>query len=216
MMQDRQLWLDGMDPSEENYQAFVDKFKPKKTTDDCYTPEPVYNAVEKYVREHYGLQDATFVRPFYPGGDYERFDYPQRAVVVDNPPFSIFNQILAFYCKHGIQFFLFAPGLLLGTPYKNQCTIVATGAKVIYENGAVVVTSFVTNLEPGVAIRSDPRLHDEVEKASNENAKSQKKTLRQISVRRSHYYRRKSAVFEQASHRFYADEKRHGIDFRFR
>lgn len=27
------------------YKEFVDKFKPKKTTDDCYTPENVYKAV---------------------------------------------------------------------------------------------------------------------------------------------------------------------------
>ena len=24
-----------------DYDGFVEKFKPKKTTDDCYTPEPV-------------------------------------------------------------------------------------------------------------------------------------------------------------------------------
>lgn len=29
----------------EEYKKFVDKFKPKKTTDDCYTPELVYDAV---------------------------------------------------------------------------------------------------------------------------------------------------------------------------
>ena len=28
-----------------DYHAFVQKFKPKKTTDDCYTPDIVYNAV---------------------------------------------------------------------------------------------------------------------------------------------------------------------------
>lgn len=27
------------------YAAFVEKFKPKKTTDDCYTPDNVYAAV---------------------------------------------------------------------------------------------------------------------------------------------------------------------------
>ena len=27
-----------MDQGELEYEAFVDKFKPKKTTDDCYTP----------------------------------------------------------------------------------------------------------------------------------------------------------------------------------
>lgn len=28
-----------------NYDAFTEKFKPKLTTDDCYTPEPVYDAI---------------------------------------------------------------------------------------------------------------------------------------------------------------------------
>lgn len=27
------------------YENWEDKFKPKKTTDDCLTPEPVYRAV---------------------------------------------------------------------------------------------------------------------------------------------------------------------------
>lgn len=30
----------------EDYKAFVDKFKPKKTTDDCYTPANIYEAVK--------------------------------------------------------------------------------------------------------------------------------------------------------------------------
>ena len=29
----------------ETYEQFVDKFKPKKTTDDCMTPPLVYDAV---------------------------------------------------------------------------------------------------------------------------------------------------------------------------
>ena len=30
------------------YSAFVDKFTPKKTTDDCYTPENIYEAVAEW------------------------------------------------------------------------------------------------------------------------------------------------------------------------
>lgn len=30
---------------DQDYKDFVEKFKPKKTTDDCYTPEEVYDAV---------------------------------------------------------------------------------------------------------------------------------------------------------------------------
>lgn len=37
-------FIGGKEESEENedYKAFVDKFKPKKTTDDCYTPQHIY------------------------------------------------------------------------------------------------------------------------------------------------------------------------------
>ena len=69
------------------YDAFLDKFKRKLTTDDCYTPDNVYNAVADWVAEEYRLDRACFVRPFYPGGDYQSYDYPPECVVVDNPPF---------------------------------------------------------------------------------------------------------------------------------
>ena len=29
----------------DDYKGFVNKFKPKKTTDDCYTPAIVYDAI---------------------------------------------------------------------------------------------------------------------------------------------------------------------------
>lgn len=69
-----------------DYGAFVEKFKAKRTTDDCYTPAPVMEAVERYVRTHYDVDGRPFVRPFYPGGDFQNFDYPEDCVVVDNPP----------------------------------------------------------------------------------------------------------------------------------
>ena len=31
------------------YKQFVEKFKPKKTTDDCYTPGYIYDALLKWV-----------------------------------------------------------------------------------------------------------------------------------------------------------------------
>ena len=33
------------DDTSETYEAFTEKFKVKKTTDDCYTPENVHDAV---------------------------------------------------------------------------------------------------------------------------------------------------------------------------
>lgn len=35
----------------EEYKAFVDKFKPKLTTDDCYTPPNIYETVKEWVFE---------------------------------------------------------------------------------------------------------------------------------------------------------------------
>lgn len=53
------------------YDAFVEKFKPKKTTDDCYTPPLVYEVVKDWACETYGIDPDTILRPFYPGGDYD-------------------------------------------------------------------------------------------------------------------------------------------------
>ena len=94
-----------------DYEGFVEKFKPKKTTDDCYTPTEVYGAVLDWAARRYGFDPACVVRPFYPGGDYEAFDYPEGCVVLDNPPFSILAKIQRFYLERGIRFFLFAPSL---------------------------------------------------------------------------------------------------------
>lgn len=83
----------------------------------------------------------TVVRPFYPGGDYESLVYPDNCVVIDNPPFSIVSQIVRFYLKRGIKFFLFAPHLTLFSA-DLDCTRIVCGAAIVYENGAKVNTSF--------------------------------------------------------------------------
>lgn len=130
----------------ETYEEFVEKFRPKKTTDDCYTPEAIYEAVKDYVVEKYNLQNCPVVRPFWPGGDYESFNYPEDCVVIDNPPFSILAQILDFYVEKKIKFFLFAPQLTVMSSAGPRCNIVITGNKIVYENKAIVATSFVTNM----------------------------------------------------------------------
>lgn len=91
-----------------SYEDFVEKFKPKKTTDDCYTPPTIYEIIKNWACQEYGIDPDKIVRPFYPGGDYEEFDYPPGAVVLDNPPFSILAQICEWYLQRGIPFFLFA------------------------------------------------------------------------------------------------------------
>lgn len=147
-----------------NYAAFVDKFKGKKTTDDCYTPPAVMEVVNDYVRNLPNVGDRPFVRPFYPGGDYQAFDYPDNCVVVDNPPFSIYSKIVRWYLKNGIDFFLFAPSLTMCVRGVDVCYVVASAA-VLYENGATVNTSFTTNLLHGVRFRLDKHLRDEIERA---------------------------------------------------
>ena len=155
------------------YAAFVEKFKPKKTTDDCYTPKPVYDAVLGWVARHYALPEKTVVcRPFQPGGDYERFDYPDGCVVIDNPPFSILSDILRFYSRNGIDYFLFAPALTLFSNGRNaRVNFVVCGTQIEYENGAKVPTSFVTSLGRNVIeVRGD--LYRAVEAANAKTAKA--------------------------------------------
>jgi len=128
-----------------DYDGFVEKFVPKKTTDDCYTPQAVYDEVLRFVGEITDMTGREIVRPFWPGGDYERYDYPDNCIVVDNPPFSIYAKIVRFYLAHHIDFFLFAPSITQTVNGANCCYIIL-GVNVTYENGAVVPTSFTTSL----------------------------------------------------------------------
>lgn len=77
---------------DEEYQEFLKKFEAKKTTDDCYTPDNIYDAVRDWAAEKYEIGNAAIVRPFYPGGDYKREKYPSGCVVIDNPPFPLFQK----------------------------------------------------------------------------------------------------------------------------
>lgn len=160
----------------ENYQAFVDKFKPKKTTDDCYTPENVYEAVAGWVAEEYHLDRERFMRPFYPGGDYEFETYPEGCVVVDNPPFSLLARIMRFYATRGVRFFLFAPTLTLFSGRGVDVTYLPCGVQITYENGAKINTSFVTNLDTCL-LRTVPDLYRRVRAENDINEKAMTKQL---------------------------------------
>ena len=153
-----------------NYEEFVEKFKPKHTTDDCYTPAEIYSAVASYVSEYYNLNPDNFVRPFYPCGDFENFDYKKDTIVVDNPPFSIFSKIIDFYTRKNIKYFLFAPALTALASTKGRACMIFCGGTITYENGAKVNTCFVTNLEDNAA-RVDSTLKGNLKKAYAEIAK---------------------------------------------
>ena len=158
----------------EDYEAFVDKFKDKHTTDDCFTPQPVYDAVLNWLYEHdYISRDAPIVRPFWPNADYTTCDYPEDCVVVDNPPFSIFSEIKRFYLARGIKFFLFVPGLTMLSSGACDITYIITASQITYANGAKVCTGFATNL-PALAewvIMTAPDLAKAIKVANTDEGK---------------------------------------------
>ena len=158
----------------EDYDGFVDKFEAKKTTDDCYTPEPVFDAVLEFVGTLTELGDRPIVRPFYPGGDFVNYEYPRDCVVVDNPPFSILSKIVRFYTAHSVPFFLFGPALTLFTAPDCDVTYIIADADIVYDNGAVVRTGFVTNLCPDIRIWCCPQLKQAIAKAQETPSKQKR------------------------------------------
>ena len=167
-----------LDENDPEYQEFVKKFEAKRTTDDCYTTDVVYDAVAEWVASEYNVSRANFVRPFYPGGDYQKERYKPTDIVVDNPPFSILASIIDWYNERGIRYFLFGPQLtLLGTTAR-RCACLAVGVSITYANGASVNTSFATNMEPDdIAFRADARLWKMVNDANREFEKTIRKQL---------------------------------------
>ncbi len=154
---DQQISLFNDNPE---YDAFVEKFQPQKTTDDCYTPPLIYDTIRDWACHEYGIDPGAIVRPFYPGGDYESYAYPPGCVVLDNPPFSILSQICGFYLDRGIPFFLFAPSLtaLSGKNVAMRMNHVICDADIVYENGASVKTAFVTSYGGDIVMQTAPDL----------------------------------------------------------
>lgn len=185
------------------YIAFVNKFKPKRTTDECYTPPAVYEVVKDWACNEYGIDPAKIVRPFYRGGDYERYDYSGGAVVLDNPPFSMLSNICAFYLDRGIPFFLFAPSLTAFSGKKNFARMnhVICDANIVYENGAVVNTAFVTSYGGDVVAQTAPELGRKI----NDACKKTKNTLPK--------YEYPDHIVTAARMQYYAA---HGISFNVR
>lgn len=168
----------------ETYEQFTEKFIPKRTTDDCYTPPQVYQALLQWAVSNLHLEGRSVVRPFYPGGDYEHYTYPDGCVVIDNPPFSIYAKIVRFYLDRGIDFLLFAPALTQLVMGTDVCYL-ATVCDVTYENGALVRTSFTTNLLPGIRLWTAPALRQTVQQAADDYFRN---------VRRDLYRCKKNAV----------------------
>ena len=155
------------------YFEWLSKFEVKKTTDDCYTHPAVYDVVVDYVHNHViKLDELEIVRPFYPSGDYtDLSQYNKNTVVIDNPPFSLSAKIYKFYQENSIKFFLFAPALTLINPMRHIHGITAIIAShgITYGNGAVVNTSFMTNLTPTIKAKTAPSLLEKLIEIENLN-----------------------------------------------
>ena len=175
----RQLTLADMEDSEE-YGKFVEKFVPKKTTDDCLTPPEIYEVVLDYVVRRYGIERESVIRPFWPGADYAAIEYPDGCVVVDNPPFSILSGIVHTYQTHRVPFFLFAPSLtcLSSRAHVMELNHIICDANITYDNGAIVRTAFITNLDTdGTVLESAPDLGDAINDKMDELLKTNKVCL---------------------------------------
>lgn len=155
------------------YEAWLKKFETKKTTDSCFTPAAVYEAVKDWAVNEYGLQGRRILRPFHPVGDYENVDYQAGDVVIDNPPFSILTKIVRFYESKGVDFFLFAPALTLFSS-NAKCSIVANST-IEYANGAKINTSFLTSLDDA-KVRTAPELKKAIADAEDARKRSCRKT----------------------------------------
>ena len=144
-----------------DYDSFVKKFSKvaPNTTDDCYTPPEIYDAVLRYVGTITDLTGAQILRPFYPGGDYENADYPADGIVIDNPPFSFLKKICKFYSAKNIPFFLFAPAQsAIGCLEVPGVSVVFVGSPIIFENGASMNCAFLTNLLGDVLVTTTTEL----------------------------------------------------------
>lgn len=160
----------------ETYEQFVEKFKPKKTTDDCMTPPEIYEVVCDYVCNRWDISPTRVVRPFWPGENYETYDYSKDSVVIDNPPFSILSRIIKFYLKENIPFFLFCPSLT-ALSGGTDCNHIICDLEIAYDNGAVVHTSFVTSFGFPNVMESCPELTRLVNNKMDEILKAKRQAI---------------------------------------
>lgn len=138
------------------------------------TPPPeVYEAVKDWAVARYNLEGREIVRPFWPGADYTNpTQYPDGCVVIDNPPFSILAQIIDYYRQAEIDFFLYAPHLTSFNYLRREgISLIVADSNITYENGAIVSTAFITNLEEAKAVAS-PELAGIIRQANKRNVQA--------------------------------------------
>lgn len=145
-----------------DYDTWLNNLKKNlKTSDDTFTPPKIYKTILEYINEKIiPINNIEIQRPFYPGGDYQKEveTYNEKSVVIDNPPFSICNEIVEFYIKNNIKFFIFTNGLTIFSYLSKDIHLLCPYATLEYENGAKVNTCFIHNLLPkGVTISGELR-----------------------------------------------------------
>lgn len=161
-----------------DYEGFVSKFKDApKTTDDCFTPQNIYEAVVDFVQRRAETPFTRILRPFYPGGDYEKASYPNGCAVIDNPPFSILSKIVRFYAARKIPFFVFAPYLTIFGSKINDVTYFPVGVQILYANGAVVSTAFISNMFGNKLVWASSELYEVVKSENDKNLQETKANL---------------------------------------
>ena len=161
-----------------DYESFVSKFKDApKTTDDCFTPQNIYEAVVEFVQRRAETPFTRVLRPFYPGGDYEKASYPDGYAVIDNPPFSILTKIVRFYTAQKVPFFIFAPYLTIFSPKINDVTYFPIGVPILYANGATVNTAFISNMFGNKLVWASSELYEAVKSENDKNLQETRANL---------------------------------------
>lgn len=155
-----------------DYESFLAKFNDiPKTTDDCFTPQDVFEAVVAFVGSKIDMKDKVILRPFFPGGDYINAIYPKNGIIIDNPPFSIFTDIIKFYTARQIPFFLFGQGKTIFSCCK-YCTAIIVSDSLTYENGARIYTNFASNLFGDTIVMTAPKLNDMIFSCPSQSLKA--------------------------------------------
>ena len=194
-----------------DYEAYVAKFRDRadlpKTTDETYTPEDVYNAVVDYVDTIYPLEGKVVVRPFYPGGDYEHYNYPPNGVVIDNPPFSIIAKIVTFYMERGVPFFLFCCHNTSAWLTRSGATVIYTDLHIRFDNGAKIPIAFVTSLTPRYRAIASPKLRKAIMEAPSQ-AEHRPKTQKSYTYPPNILLFSQVSVLAKGDEEFYIDKER--------
>lgn len=165
------------------------KYNSRKVNDEFITPPEVYEIVKNYFIKEFNIDETKtrIIRPFYPGGDFEKEDYSGDCLVLDNPPFSLESVICDYFEERNIKYILFAPTKSLFTHTGNH-GYVELGLPILYSKKPEINTSFITNLCKD--IRTAPSLYYNLreEEAKRLNKKIQPKYIYDKKYKRFYDY----------------------------